>query len=172
MEFEKILDEVIKINNLLDKYFFILYENDFEIKTRLTESEQFNRNQVILELNTCIKRLRNDTSSIDNITCDKKSKQERINRILINLAGEVLRALRTLDRFKTEIINDKEIQDILKELEYWSHKFGDKVDKFNENSLFRVYDWGTCQDIFLNEEEETLKKHRDLFGSSSEIEQQ
>lgn len=156
MAIEKILQDIQKIEKLLDEYYVLVYKEDFSEKQELSEDEILTKESIVTDIQTLISRLEKDIQSLSQSDCKSEKQQAAENRNLVDLIGEVKHTLKRLRRFG---IDDEEVTRLFERLKNDVNSFKESLNKYIENSKHKVFNWSEAQK--QNDEEE--KKLEEYF---------
>ncbi|MCQ2248118.1 MAG: hypothetical protein MJZ50_03820 [Treponema sp.] len=149
MIIEKILQDIQKIEKLLDEYYVLVYKEDFSEKQELSEDEILTKESIIADIQALIFRLEKDIQSLSQSDCKSEKQQATENRNLVDLVGEVKHTLKRLKRFG---VDDEDVKKLFERLKNDVNSFKQSLNKYIEKSKYKIFSWSEAQK--QNDEEE------------------
>lgn len=136
--FGKLLQDMRLIADLLDEYFDVVYENDFDPKQRLTEQERISKEEITIKLRNLIQRFKADIKLITTRTYNSKETQYKENRNLIDLANTTIYVSQKLRHYSED---DTEVENLRKILSSSISMLKENLIALNQRSTVKIYTW-------------------------------
>lgn len=157
MTLEKILKDLIHMNDLLDEYWVLVYKTDYGTPKPLTESEKMSREEILKDLKLEISRFKKDIEAFSKGTCKSEKQKEIENGNLIDAFRTLSNVLSRLQRFGAR---DSELIENFELLKSVVLKFKDVIDEYRQRSIYQIYSWSEVARKVKEEDEATSK----MFG--------